>query len=133
FRVGDSLAARFPLRGAPEEVALQTSSQQDAMAEFAAAAPVPSTEPVALGQPGEDYPLVWAVTTWVEGVVATPTGDAASESLALDLAGLVLALRNVPTNGRDLDGAGRGGHLPDHDGWMEDCFHESEGLLDVPV
>jgi aminoglycoside phosphotransferase (APT) family kinase protein len=29
-------------------------------------------------------------------------------------------------------GEGRGGHLPDHDGWMETCFERSAGLLDVP-
>lgn len=133
FRVGESLAARFPLRGAPEDVALQARRQMDAMAEFAAAVPVPATEPVALGEPAEDYPFVWAVTTWVDGEVATPDSNAASEALALDLAELVLALRAVPTDGRVFDGAGRGGHLPDHDGWMEDCFQESEGLLDVPA
>jgi aminoglycoside phosphotransferase (APT) family kinase protein len=30
-----------------------------------------------------------------------------------------------------IPGEGRGGSLPDHDGWMNTCFHESETLLDV--
>lgn len=133
FRIGKSFAARFPLGGAANDIADAMHRQMDAMAEFAAAAPVPAPEAVALGEPGDTYPLVWAVTTWIEGEVATPQGHAASTSLASDLASLVIALREVRTNGRVFAGEGRGGTLPDHDLWMESCFRESEGLLDVPT
>ena len=41
-------------------------------------------------------------------------------------------MRAIDTHGRTFAGDGRGGNLPDHDGWMETCFERSEGLLDVP-
>ena len=42
-------------------------------------------------------------------------------------------MRADDTRGRGFDGVGRGGHLPDHDEWLETCFRQSEDLLDVPL
>ena len=67
--------------------------------------------------------------TWVPGAVATPDGH--TEAFAHDLAEFVHGVRAIDTRGRTFAGDGRGGHLPDHDGWMETCFEHSEGLLDV--
>ena len=50
---------------------------------------------------------------------------------AADLAAFIAALRGADTRGRRFDGEGRGGQLRDHDEWMEVCFRQSEGLLDV--
>ena len=86
-------------------------------------------EPVAIGEPGPGYPLPWSVQTWVPGTVATPDGH--TEAFAHDLAEFIHGVRAIDTRGRRFTGDGRGGHLPDHDGWMETCFTHSEGLLDV--
>jgi aminoglycoside phosphotransferase (APT) family kinase protein len=42
-------------------------------------------------------------------------------------------VRAIDTRGRTFAGDNRGGHLPDHDAWMETCLERSEGLLDVPA
>jgi aminoglycoside phosphotransferase (APT) family kinase protein len=74
--------------------------------------------------------MPWSVQTWVSGNVATPDGH--SEAFAHDLAEFIDGVRAIETGGRTFSAQGRGGHLPDHDDWMETCLRRSEGLLDVP-
>lgn len=133
FRIGDSLAARFPLRdGDPEEVRTELEREAAAMAELVDHAGVPAPRPVAIGVPGPGYPLPWSVQTWIPGEVATPTVVAGSTVFAEDLAGLISRLRSADTRGRSFTGTGRGGELPDHDAWVAKCFARSEPLMDVP-
>jgi aminoglycoside phosphotransferase (APT) family kinase protein len=132
-RIGDQLAARFPLRGADPDVArAELEAEAAAARELAGCSTVPSPVPVAIGEPGAGYPLPWSVQTWVPGRVATPHDPAGSTAFARDLAAFISALRAVDTRGRRFSGTGRGGDLRDHDAWMRTCLQESEGLLDVP-
>jgi aminoglycoside phosphotransferase (APT) family kinase protein len=132
FRIGDDLAARFPLSGDDPALLSRTlSAEATAMSELAAASHYLTPLPVAIGDPGPGFPLPWSVQTWVSGAVATPNGLAGSSHFARDLASLLRSLRDAATNGRTFAGAGRGGHLPDSDDWMEVCFAESTGLLPV--
>ena len=132
FRIGEDLAARFPLR-APEAVTARAWLESEAAAarELAAYSPVPTPVPVALGEPGHGYPLPWAVQTWLTGRVASLEDPGASVAFADDLAGFITALRAADTRGRTFSGTGRGGNLPDHDAWLDVCFRKSEELLDV--
>ncbi len=133
FRIGDNVAARFPLRAAtPEMCAVALHHEADAMAAFAAQSPVASPRPLGIGAPGPHYPLPWSLQSWLEGDVATPDGLSTSTAFARDIARLITSLRRVETAGRPFSGEGRGGHLPDHDAWMALCLDKSEGLLDVP-
>lgn len=133
FRIGSDLAARFPLTAQdPDDARIWLMAEAEAARELAEASTVPTTEPVALGEPGEGYPLPWSVQTWLPGHDATVEDPAGSIDFAYDLAALIASLRSVDTRGRRFGGAGRGGHLPDHDEWLEVCFRESEDLLDVP-
>jgi aminoglycoside phosphotransferase (APT) family kinase protein len=132
FRVGDELAARFPLVVGDPEASLTTLRREaDAAAELARFTTVPAPVTVAIGAPGPRYPGPWSVTTWVDGATATAGGQADSRQLALDLAALILDLRSAPVDGRSFQGSGRGGDLRAHDEWMSTCFARSEGLLDV--
>ncbi|MDX8434718.1 aminoglycoside phosphotransferase family protein [Mesorhizobium abyssinicae] len=132
FRIGSSVAARFPLRAmAPVECANMLRNEAAAMTEFAAHSSVACPRPLGLGQPGPLYPLPWAMQSWIEGDVATHDGLAASATFARDIARLIASLRAATTHGCRFDGQGRGGSLPDHDEWMSICFNNSEGLLDV--
>jgi len=132
FRIGSGVAARFPLRTMkPVECAEMLRREAAAMTEFAKHSPFATPRPLGLGQPGTVYPMPWAVQSWIEGDVATPNGLATSTPFALDVANLIASLRAADTHGRHFDGQGRGGNLPDHDDWMEVCFRNSEGLLDV--
>lgn len=134
IRLGDELAVRFPLSGQdPEQARTMLEAEAAASSEFAAVSPVPSPRPVALGEPDHGYPLPWSVQTWLPGRDAIHADPAASVAFAEDLAVLLTALRAVDTNGRRFSGKGRGGRLPDHDEWMEECFSRSEATLDVPL
>jgi aminoglycoside phosphotransferase (APT) family kinase protein len=133
FRVGSGAAVRFPLRASdPEECAERLRDEAAAMTEFAQHAPVPTPRPIGLGRPTALYPMPWSMQTWIDGEIATPDGLAASTRFAHDIADLIVSLRAADKRGRFFDGQGRGGHLPDHDGWMDTCFKNSKDLLDVP-
>ncbi|WP_239571880.1 phosphotransferase [Geodermatophilus bullaregiensis] len=132
FRIGDDLAARFPLRREdPDRLRAALAAEAAAARELALVSPVPTPVPVALGEPGHGYPSPWSVQTWLPGHDATVEDPAHSLGFAEDLAALLTRLRSADTRGRRFAGGGRGGDLTDHDAWMEVCFARSEGLLDV--
>jgi len=132
FRIGSGVAARFPMRKMqPLECAEMLRREAAAMTEFARHSPFATPRPLGLGQPGTVYPMPWVVQSWIEGDIATPNGLSTSTPFALDIANLIASLRGADTHGRRFDGGGRGGNLTDHDHWMDVCFRNSEGLLDV--
>ncbi|MFI6904436.1 phosphotransferase [Nonomuraea sp. NPDC050394] len=133
FRIGEDLAARFPLEAREPGAARRWLEAEAAAArELLDATRFRTPEPIALGEPGEGYPLPWSVQTWLPGVVATEEDPGESEAFARDLAELIAGLRAVDTRGRGFTGGGRGGDLTTHDAWVEKCLRESEHLLDVP-
>lgn len=133
FRVGDQLAARFPLQGSDVASTMRRlESEADAAGELLGHTRFPTPEPVAIGEPGAGYPLPWSVQTWLPGVVATDEDPGQSVAFAHDVADFVLGVRAIDTRGRSFSGNGRGGDLRSHDAWMETCFGHSEQLLDVP-
>jgi aminoglycoside phosphotransferase (APT) family kinase protein len=133
FRIGTSVAARFPLRMMDtSESADMLHSEMLAMKAFAEHSPFATPRPIAIGRPTSRYPMHWSLQSWIDGDVATPDGLAASNAFALDIAHLIATLRTVDTKGQTFDRSGRGGNLADHDDWMDVCFKNSEHLLDVP-
>lgn len=133
FRIGDELAARFPLR--PGDTARTRSgleAEAAAARELAGRTRFRTPEPVALGEPGAGYPLPWSVQTWLPGAVATAEDHAQSAAFARDLAEFITEVRAIDTGGRTFSGRGRGGDLQSHDAFMDECFRHSEHLLDVP-
>ena len=134
YRIGDRLAARFPLRhDDPDSVRRWLRSEAAAARELAGLTRFPTPEPVALGEPGVGYPLPWSVQTWLPGVPATDEDPGGSVAFARDLAELIQDLRAVDTQGRTFAGSNRGGDLRAHDAWMEVCLDRSTELLDVPA
>ena len=131
FRIGDELAARFPLRQAdPSHVRESIEREARATADFALHSPFPAPVPVAIGEPGAGYPLSWSVQTWLSGDAADEDlGD--SDEFAGDIASLIGALRAVDTGGRRFEHGWRGGDLHDHDDWVQECLDKSRELLDV--
>jgi aminoglycoside phosphotransferase (APT) family kinase protein len=128
FRIGDKLAARFPLAAATE---VELQSEADALMELASHSSVPVPRPVGVGAADADYPSAWSVQTWLPGEPASADGFAAAEAVAEDLVALLGGLRSASTGGREFDGRGRGGDLPDHDEWLAQCFERSAHLMDV--
>jgi aminoglycoside phosphotransferase (APT) family kinase protein len=133
FRIGDGLAARFPLEPRDGESARTWLEAEAAAArELLGRTRFPTPEPVALGVPGAGYPLSWSVQTWLAGTVATDEDPSESVRFAQDLAEFITEVRAIDTRGRTFRGTGRGGDLRAHDAWMATCFDRSEDLLDVP-
>lgn len=133
FRIGDDLAARFPLRPAdPDATRRILEAEARACAAFARAAPFAAPVPVVIGAPADGYPLPWWVQTWVPGAVADQGQASQSDDFAHDLVQLVSALRATGVTGGRFGGRRwRGGDLRDHDRWMAVCLERSAGLLDV--
>jgi aminoglycoside phosphotransferase (APT) family kinase protein len=134
FRVGEHVVARFPLEPSEDiETVRQALELEAAAAEgLRGRTPVTTPTPLGIGQPGVGYPLPWSVYTWLPGDPATADSCSQCDSFATDLAGFIKAVRTIDTRGRTYDGTGRGGDLGSHDGWIELCLSNSEGLLDVP-
>lgn len=133
FRIGEHYSARFPLQPMTAHAASRLlHAEADAARELAGRTRFATPEPVALGEPGEGYPLPWSVQTWLPGNVSD--GEDLSESVAFagDLAEFITGVRSIDTHGRRFRGTGRGGDLQVHDEWMETCFQHSKRLLDVP-
>jgi aminoglycoside phosphotransferase (APT) family kinase protein len=132
YRVGDDVAARFPLRGAdPAEVLDQLRREMAAAAEFRRASPVPAPQPLHIGQPGHGYPMPWTLQSWLPGNTATPTSCESSVTFANELAVLIAGLREWDTGGRRFHGVGRGGELTIHDDWVDECIRRNADAFDV--
>jgi aminoglycoside phosphotransferase (APT) family kinase protein len=132
FRIGDRLAARFPLVAAdPGRVRAELEAEAAAGRELAGRTRFGTPEPVALGEPGAGYPLPWSVQTWLAGVTAAEADPGESVPFARDLAEFIAGVRAIGTGGRRFRGSGRGGELRGQDQWVQTCLARSEGLLDV--
>jgi aminoglycoside phosphotransferase (APT) family kinase protein len=132
FRIGDELAARFPIQpGDAAAVRQELEDEADAARRLRAMSPYPTPEPVAIGAPAPGYPLPWAVQTWVDGTIAYDADVAGSTAFAEDLAQFVLALRAQPTEGRVFTASSRGGLLTSQDEWVAECLERSRGMIDV--
>lgn len=133
FRLGDRLTARFPLRSAEAEATrMELEAEAEAARELFGRTPFATPEPVAIGRPGRGYPLPWSVQTWLPGRTAAEQDCGTSVEFARDLASFIQGVRSIDPRGRTFARDGRGGDLRAHDAWMEECFAQSEALLDVP-
>ncbi len=132
FRIGDRLAARFPLQPGDLEATRRWLLAEAAVArELLGRSRFPIPEPVAIGEPGAGYPLPWVVQTWLPGTTASINDPSASVAFAHDLAEFIRQVRAIAVNGRTFTGDGRGGDLRSHDQWMEVCFSRSEPYVDT--
>lgn len=133
FRLGDELAARFPLvPGDPAACLVRLRKEQASAAELVGRTACATPRPVAIGRPGRGYPGPWSVQTWLPGTPASDLELSGSVQFALDVAQFISDARAVPTRGRRFEGNGRGGDLRACDAWVEMCLERSEGLLAAP-
>jgi aminoglycoside phosphotransferase (APT) family kinase protein len=131
FRLGDRYTARFPLRpDDPAKVRQDLEQEAEAARELVGVTRFRTPEPVAIGEPGDGYPLPWSVQTWLDGTIATDADPSAEVAFARDLAEFIQGVRALDTRGRTFRGQGRGGDLRDHDAWVETCITNSTELLD---
>ncbi len=132
FRIGDELVARLPIMpGDQAATRKKLEDEADAARRLRAMSPYPTPEPIAIGEPGEGYPLPWAVYRWLDGTIAYDADVAGSTAFAEDLARFVLALRAAPTEGRVFTGPWRGGLLTSQDEAVADGLERNRGMIDV--
>ena len=92
YRLGDELQVRLP-KHAPSTG--QVEKEQRILPRLAPHLPVAVPEPIARGEPGEDYPFTWGVYRWLPGEPPRK----ASVALARDVASFLHALQQVPVEG----------------------------------
>lgn len=96
FRLGDDLSVRLPRY--PRWVG-QVEREHRWLPRLAPHLPLPVSEPVAKGEPGEGYPYPWSVYRWLDGETATAEGLADPHRAALALAEFIRALQKVDAAG----------------------------------
>lgn len=134
FRVGTDLVARLPIEGGDvESRRIELLREMDAARTLLSVSPVATPEPVALGEPGADYPLPWSVYRWVPGTIAGHSDVADAPPFAEQLADFVRAVRTLPTRGRTFRGTHRGGRLTEHDDDVASWLQRSRGMIDTPA
>lgn len=132
FRIGGEYTARFLLHDAnPDELRSKLGKEAKALDELAEYSTVATPKPVFIGEPSRDYPMPWAVQTWIDGTIATREDPANSNDFAIDLARFIQGLRAADTQGRSFAGRGRGGQLTNHDEWMEECLEKNSQFVDT--
>jgi aminoglycoside phosphotransferase (APT) family kinase protein len=94
WRLGSEFVVRLPrIHWAAAQVELEALW----LPRLAPHLPVPIPEPVAIGEPGDDYPYRWAVHRWIPGSGAALDRIDDPVTFALDLANAIRLLQSLPT------------------------------------
>ena len=96
FTLGDELVARLPLK---PEWAPDLDREFAWLPRLAAHLPLRIPEPVGRGEPTADYPIPWAVYTWIPGRMAEPSAVHDKDAAAECLAGFVRTLHSLDITG----------------------------------
>lgn len=91
FRLGADMAVRLPRRASAAE---QAGKEQRFLPALAPHLPLPIPAPLAMGEPGVDYPWRWSICRWIEGEAAT-SSPFDEIPAARDLAAFVGALQRI--------------------------------------
>lgn len=131
YRIGDRLSARLPLR---EPGTHQIEKERAWLPRLAPHLPLTLPAPLAQGEPGEGYPLIWGVYPWLDGVNAEFDQLDEPVAAAETLAAFLIALRDIDTAGGPEPSArnfGRGVPLATRDEATRRAIAASEGLVDI--
>ena len=128
FRLGDDLAVRLPRTAA---WAGDLDREREWLPRLRDHLPLAIPEPVASGRPADGYPLPWAVYRWIDGVPYDDATVTAEVAAAVELAGFVLALRDLEvTSDAPLTGRRPLGEL---DASTRTAIAHAGDLLDGPA
>ncbi len=127
YRLGEDMAVRLPRI---HWAAGQPDREHEWLPRLAPHLPLAVPLPLALGEPGEDYPWRWSVCRWLEGETATPDRVTDAHRIATDLAALIAALQRIDPVGGPAPG-GRAGPLAPRDAPMRAAIAALQDKLDV--
>jgi aminoglycoside phosphotransferase (APT) family kinase protein len=100
FAIGDDLSVRMPRVRYYEEDVL---SDWRWLRYFASRLPLQIPQPVALGEPTEDYPCHWLIVRWIPGENATRFSLRSMGNAAAKLGEFVSTLRSIDVGGVKID------------------------------
>ncbi|MDZ7926056.1 MAG: aminoglycoside phosphotransferase family protein [Agrobacterium sp.] len=117
FRLGEDMLVRLP---SAHRYVAQVEKEHRWLPELAPLLPVPIPEPLAIGEPGQDYPFPWSVYGWLEGEpLARHLGQINLATIAAEVAAFLKALHGIDATDGPLAGEHnfhRGGSLAVYDG-----------------
>ncbi|MDJ1115014.1 phosphotransferase [Microbacterium dauci] len=118
YRLGERLAVRVPRRAVAVPL---LRNEQRWLPEIAERMPVAVPAPVAVGEPGPEFPWPWSIMPWFDGAVAASASQAARDGIAEELAAALRAL-HVPAPADAPFNPVRGVPLADRDAAIDDRF-----------
>lgn len=131
FRLGEALSVRLP---SAVGYVPQVEKEHRWLPVLAAHLPVSIPAPLALGQPGPDFPWPWSIYHWLDGETAVTAGIDDPVVFATDLAGFLAALQAVEVGGGPppgLHSAYRGGPLTTYDAETRAAIEALRAELDA--
>jgi aminoglycoside phosphotransferase (APT) family kinase protein len=130
FHLGDKMKVRLP--NAPG-YASQADKELTWLPRLAPHLPVPIPAPLAIGEPGEGFPLRWSIYGWLDGETAFVAPIPDRVRLARELAGFLRTLQAIdPTGGPPAGQPNffRGGDLAVYDAETRQSLIALEGQVD---
>lgn len=115
FHLGEEMTIRLP---SDEDYAAQVKKEQYWLPRLAPALPLPIPTPVAMGNPGKNYPWHWSIYRWLKGDTASVERIQDLSQFAITLAEFLLALQDCDTTEGPIAGPHnffRGGALSTYD------------------
>lgn len=115
FHLGEQMLVRLP---SAEEYAMKVEKEQLWLPKLAPFLPLSIPTPLAMGEPGEEYPWRWSVYRWIEGETASIGSIADLCQFATSLAEFLNALQRIDVTGGPVAGSHnfyRGGPLSTYD------------------
>ncbi|ESY12243.1 aminoglycoside phosphotransferase family protein [Mesorhizobium sp. C386A] len=131
FHLGNDMTVRLP-SAAP--YSLQVEKEHRWLPRLAPLLPLPIPDPLAMGEPGEDYPWQWSVYRWIDGETAKTAEIADRPQFAVDLAKFLIALRRIDPAGGPPAGQHnffRGGTPSVYDNQTREALQALEGQIDT--
>ena len=136
FRLGDAMAVRLP---SAECYAEQVDKEQRWLPWLAPQLPLAVPSPLAVGEPGAEYPWNWSIYRWIDGETVATSSNVGLALLASDLARFLVELQSLDAMQGPAPGAHnfqRGGSLSIYDqqtrraiaalGWEIDAARATE-------
>jgi len=115
FRLGDAMAVRLP---SAECYAEQVEKEQRWLPWLAPQLPLAVPSPLAVGEPGAEYPWHWSIYRWIDGETVATSSNVDRALLASDLARFLVELQSLDATQGPVPGAHnfqRGGSLSIYD------------------
>ncbi len=133
FRLGDSMSVRMP---SAECYSSKVQKEQKWLPILALHLSFSIPQPIALGQPSQNYPWNWSIYRWLEGTSANALelDDLTLQTIALQLTNFLNELRKIDITDAPLSGTHnffRGGNLAVYDFEARSAIVELKNLIDT--